>query len=231
MTDEDLIGEQIRYYDDRAPEYEDYWFRRGAYVHGPDEDAAWFRETAVVEAAVDAFDLSGSVLELACGSGVWTRRIAPRARRLVAVDSSPAMLDLNRERFGRPSIEYVRADLFSWQPSERFDAALAGFFVSHIPAERWTGFWEGAAPGGLAPAPGSCVFLVDESVGRDRPAAEAPVTGASHPQRRILGERAYTIVKRYWTPAELEGALAELGWSATLRSSGPRLFYGVARPI
>ncbi|HEY7666718.1 MAG TPA: class I SAM-dependent methyltransferase [Actinomycetota bacterium] len=228
MTDEDLIDEQIRYYDDRAPEYEDYWFRRGAYVLGADEDAAWFRETAIVEAAVDAFDLSGSVLELACGSGVWTRRIAPRARRLVAVDSSPAMIELNRERFGRASVEYVLADLFSWEPPERFDAALAGFIVSHIPAERWTAFW-----GRLATwlRPGAGVFLVDESVGRDRPASDVPVTDGSHPQRRTLGDRTYTIVKRYWTPGELQHALADLGWSAALHASGRRLFYGIARPV
>jgi demethylmenaquinone methyltransferase/2-methoxy-6-polyprenyl-1,4-benzoquinol methylase len=227
MRDEDLIGEQIRYYDDRAPEYEDYWFRRGAYALGPDQDEAWFRETAVVEAAVDAFDLSGSVLELACGSGIWTRRIAPRARRLVAVDSSPAMLELNRERLGRASVMYVRADLFAWEPRERFDAALAGFFVSHIPAERWMAFWARLA-GWLRPGAG--VFLVDESVGRDRPATDVVVTGGSHPQRRTLGERTYTIVKRYWTPDELTGALAELGWSAELHASGRRLWYGIATP-
>jgi demethylmenaquinone methyltransferase/2-methoxy-6-polyprenyl-1,4-benzoquinol methylase len=228
VTDEDLIEEQIRYYDDRAPVYEDYWFRRGAYVLGSDEDEAWFRETAIVEAAVDAFDLSGSVLELACGSGVWTRRIAPRARRLVAVDSSPAMLELNRERFGRASVTYVRADLFAWEPSERFDAALAGFFVSHVPAERWTAFWERLA---TWLRPGAAVFLVDESVGRDRPAGDVPVVAGAHPQRRTLGDRAYTIVKRYWTPEELTAELAALGWSAELRASGTRLFHGAARPV
>jgi demethylmenaquinone methyltransferase/2-methoxy-6-polyprenyl-1,4-benzoquinol methylase len=227
VKDEDLIEEQIRYYEDRAPAYEDYWFRRGDYVLGPERDEAWFRETAAVEAAVDAFDLSGSVLELACGSGIWTRRIAPRARRLVAVDSSPAMLELNRERFGRPSVAYVHADLFAWDTAERFDAALAGFFVSHVPAERWTAFW-GRLTRWLRPGAG--VFLVDESVGRDRPASDVPVVAGAHPQRRTLGERTYTIVKRYWTPQELTAELAALGWSADLRASGPRLWYGVARP-
>jgi SAM-dependent methyltransferase len=227
VRDEDLIEEQIRYYEDRAPAYEDYWFRRGGYALGPEADAAWFRETAIVEAAVDAADLSGAVLELACGSGIWTRRIAPRARRLVAVDSSPAMLSLNRGRFGRGSVEYVHADLFAWEPSEHFDAALAGFFVSHIPAERWTAFWDRLA---TWLRPGGTVFLVDESVGRDRPASDVVVTAGSHPQRRTLGDRAYTIVKRYWTPAELGGALGDVGWSAELRASGRRLWYGLARP-
>ena len=103
-----LVAEQIRYYDDRASEYEDLWFRRGRYDMGPDFNDGWFRETALVEAAVDAFDASGSVLELACGSGIWTRRLAPRARRLVAVDSSSSMIELNRGRFGAANVD-VRA--------------------------------------------------------------------------------------------------------------------------
>ena len=51
-----LVAEQIRYYDDRASEYEDLWFRRGRYDMGQDFNEGWFRETALVEAAVDAFD-------------------------------------------------------------------------------------------------------------------------------------------------------------------------------
>jgi hypothetical protein len=57
-----------------------------------------------------------------------------------------------------------------------------------------------------------------------------PVVAGAHPQRRTLRERSYTIVKRYWTPQELASELAAVGWSAELRASGPRLWYGVARP-
>jgi demethylmenaquinone methyltransferase/2-methoxy-6-polyprenyl-1,4-benzoquinol methylase len=98
-----LVAEQIRYYDDRASEYEDLWFRRGRYDMGSEFNEGWFRETALVEAAVDAFDAGGSVLELACGSGIWTRRLAPRARRLVAVDSSSSMIELNAGASARPT--------------------------------------------------------------------------------------------------------------------------------
>lgn len=226
---ERLLAEQIRYYDDRAPEYEDLWFRRGRH----DRDAAfkerWFRETALVEAAADAFDASGDVLELACGSGLWTRRLAPRARRLVAVDASPSMLERNRTRFGGPHVTYVQADVFAWEPVERFDAAFVGFFVSHIPPDRFAAFW-----GRLATwlRPGGRVFVVDDAAGPDRPySGEALDEGPAFAHRRRLsGDREYTIVKVFYRPDELAAALDAEGWDADLRGSGVHLLYGTAHP-
>jgi demethylmenaquinone methyltransferase/2-methoxy-6-polyprenyl-1,4-benzoquinol methylase len=231
MSDEveRLLAEQIRYYDDRAPEYEDLWFRRGRHDRGRGFNERWFAETAIVEAAADAFDATGMVLELACGSGLWTRRLAPRARRLVAVDSSPTMLALNRERFGGPNVEYVQADVFDWEPGERFDAIFTGFFVSHIPPERFARFW-GRVATWLTPE--GRVFLVDDAAGPGRPYSGAAVPdGLPFAHRRELpGEREYTIVKVFYEPEELAAALDAVGWDADLRRSGVHLLYGTARP-
>jgi GNAT superfamily N-acetyltransferase len=105
-SDEDLVRSQIEYYDDRAPVYEDLWFRRGTHDRGPWVNEQWFAETVIVEADIASVDASGDVLELACGSGLWTRFLAPRARRLVAVDASPRMLDLNRSHVADPHVDY-----------------------------------------------------------------------------------------------------------------------------
>ena len=234
MSDDDeaveqLLAEQIRYYDDRASEYEDLWFRRGRYEMDVAFNERWFRETAIVEAAADAFDASGDVLELACGSGLWTRRLAPRAQRLVAVDSSPAMLERNRARFGGPHVAYVEADVFAWEPNERFDAALVGFFVSHIPPERFAAFWRRLASW---LRPGGAVFLVDDAAGPERPYSGDVVEGGlsfAH-RRRLPGDRKYTIVKVFYGPEELAEALDAAGWDADLRGTGVHLLYGTARP-
>ncbi|MDP9296539.1 MAG: class I SAM-dependent methyltransferase, partial [Actinomycetota bacterium] len=127
-----LLREQIRYYDDRAPEYEDLWYRRGRHDLGPDFNTRWFEETAIVEAAVDAAASEGSVLEIGCGSGLWTRRLAGSASRYVALDSSRTMLELNRGRNDGSNTEYVLADAFDWEPSTdaQFDLIFFGFFIS-----------------------------------------------------------------------------------------------------
>ena len=62
------------------------------------------------------------------------------------------MIELNRGRLGAASVTYVHADVFVWEPSERFDSAFTGFFISHIPPDRFARFWERLAtwlqPGG-----------------------------------------------------------------------------------
>ena len=231
MSDETerLLAEQIRYYDDRAAEYEDLWFRRGRYDVDPVFNRAWFHETAIVEAAADAFEANGAVLEIACGSGLWTRRLAPRARRLVAVDSSSAMIERNRDRFGAPTVEYSQADVFGWDPGERFDAAFTGFFVSHVPPDRFAGFFARLASW---LQPGAELFLVDDVAGRNRPySGDAVEHGPAFAfRRRIADGREYTIVKRFYEPRELTAALDDVGWNADITTSGEHFLFGTARP-
>jgi SAM-dependent methyltransferase len=224
-----LLAEQIRYYEARAPEYEDLWFRRGSHDLGPALNEEWFRETAVVEAAIDAFDATGSVLEIACGSGLWTRRLAPRARRLVAVDSSPAMLDLNRRRFGAPNVEYACGDVFAWDPGERFDAIVFGFFLSHVPPGRFPFYWD-RLRSWLEPT--GAVFLVDEVAAPDRPRSSVVVPGGpDFAHRRLLDDgREFTIVKLFYEPDDLVAKVRERGWDADIRTSGRHFLYGSAHP-
>jgi demethylmenaquinone methyltransferase/2-methoxy-6-polyprenyl-1,4-benzoquinol methylase len=226
---EPLLAEQIQYYDDRAPEHEDLWFRRGRHDLGPEFNERWFRETAIVESAVDEAAPKGSVLEIGCGSGLWTRRLAPKASRYVGLDSSPRMLDLNRQRYGAPHVEYVLADAFGWTATERFDLIFLGFFVSHIPPELWERWWGRVAnwlePDGIA-------FIVDDAAGPDRPySGDAVEDGPPHAHRRRLGGgREYTIVKVFYSPEELSERLDDVGWRAELAGTGEHLLFGSARP-
>ena len=103
------------------------------------------------------------MLELACGNGLWTRFLAPRAATLVAVDSSNRMIERNREWVGDSAVRYVQADLFAWDQPERFDLIFAGFFLSHVPPARWNDFWRKVA-GWLAPE--GVLAFVDDGGGR-----------------------------------------------------------------
>ena len=70
MSVDRLLEEQRRYYAARAPEYEDWWWRRGRYAVDPEREAGWFSDIAEVEKRLEAFAPSGSVLELAAGTGI-----------------------------------------------------------------------------------------------------------------------------------------------------------------
>lgn len=89
MESERLIDEQRAYYRARASEYDAWFLRQGRYDRGEAHAAQWFTEVARLEHALDAFEPEGDILELACGTGWWTERLAHYGVSLTAVDASP----------------------------------------------------------------------------------------------------------------------------------------------
>jgi demethylmenaquinone methyltransferase/2-methoxy-6-polyprenyl-1,4-benzoquinol methylase len=141
MQDDDLLAEQRASYRARAPEYDDWWLRRGRYDRGEADAREWGKQVATVAAALDGFGPKGDVLELAGGTSWWTERLARTATRLTVVDSSPEMLERNRARVGRADVEYVNADLFEWRPPRTYDLVFFSFWISHVPRARLASFW------------------------------------------------------------------------------------------
>ena len=205
----DLIGEQKRYYAERAPEYDDWWYRRGRYELEPDTLARWHADIAEADAALEAFSPRGRVLELAAGTGIWTRKLVRLADRVVAVDANAETLALNTTE-----AELVRADVFEWRPSEPFDLVFFSFWLSHVPEERFDEFWSGVRD---ALAPGGRVFLVDSGAGDT---AHTGTDQAGEEETRSLADgRTFRIVKRRWSPGELASRVRPLGFELGLRDT------------
>jgi SAM-dependent methyltransferase len=210
-TVERLLAEQRSYYRERAPEYDDWWFRRGAYALDADTAARWFADVRELEAALDAFGPRGDVLELAAGTGIWTRQLLRHANRVTAVDAAPEVLELNRARTGA-SAEYVLADVFAWEPPREFDVCFFSFWHSHVPSRHFEAFWRLV---GRALKPAGRVFLVDNARLGD---SGHLVSAAGEVARRRLSDgREFDIVKRFWAPEELEREVATVGWRLSAR--------------
>jgi 2-polyprenyl-3-methyl-5-hydroxy-6-metoxy-1,4-benzoquinol methylase len=143
MTDQlaRLLAEQARYYRERADEYDDWWFRRGRYDRGADANARWFADATEVQDALERFQPSGRVLELACGTGLWTRWLGTHADSVTAVDASPEVIELARAGVDDPRVSYVQADLFAWEPEQTYDVCFFGFWLSHVPEAQFENFW------------------------------------------------------------------------------------------
>jgi 2-polyprenyl-3-methyl-5-hydroxy-6-metoxy-1,4-benzoquinol methylase len=136
-----ILQEQLDYYRARAAEYDQWFFRTGRYDRGEEHRAGWEREIAQIEAALtDVLPAGGRILELACGTGLWTRHLTQRGADVVAVDAAPEVLAINKNRLQGQSVEYVQADLFSWTPPRaQFDLVFFGFWLSHVPDANWSG--------------------------------------------------------------------------------------------
>src|SRR5262245_58643566 len=127
MDERHILDEQVRYYRARAAEYDEWFLRQGRYDHGPEHRARWSEEVAIVEAALHEIPACDDVLELACGTGLWTRHLAKSHKRVLAVDASSEVISINRARVHSEAVEYEMADLFSWTPpAARFDLVFFG---------------------------------------------------------------------------------------------------------
>ena len=97
--------------------------------------------TAIL-AALDHAAPLGDVLELACGPGSFTTELARRATSVTGIDASPEMLKIAAERTNdATNVHLVQADLFTWSPDRFYSFVFFGFWLSHVPPERFAGFW------------------------------------------------------------------------------------------
>ena len=106
--------------------------------------------------------IRGAVLELACGTGHWTRIIAGREEvtSVTTLDASPEMIEIAREKV--PGATFIEADVFEWVPRRTYDCVFMGFFLSHVPPARFKSFWGMV---GAALKPGGTTCFIDSGAG------------------------------------------------------------------
>ncbi|MGN9909889.1 class I SAM-dependent methyltransferase [Phytohabitans sp. LJ34] len=202
-----LLDEQAAFYRAVAPEYDDHALP----LPGGGE---------LVE-ALDAFRPAGSVLELACGPGTWTSQLLRHATELTAVDASAEMLGIAAAKVGPRRVRFVLADLFDWRPDRRYDVVFFGFWLSHVPAERFASFWSLVAD---CLQPDGRVFFVDDGYRTD----EELIEGERSPviQRRLTDGTAYRILKVPHSPADLERQLDRIGWRIKVHPTAGPFYWG-----
>ena len=161
------------------------------------------------------------MLELACGPGLWTPRLLRHAASVTALDASPEMLAIARAAVSDHRVRFVQADLFAWQPDRRYDVVFFGFWLSHVPLERFAAFWDRVE---ACLAPGGRVFFADDA---HRTPDELVEGAASSTIRRRLNDgTAYRAVKVAHTPHELKARLASIGWDITVTPTEGPFYWG-----
>ena len=225
-----LLDEQAAYYRARANQYDEWFFRRGRYDRGPEVNQQWFTEVEEVRQVLNAFKPCGQVLELACGTGLWTEQLLSHAAHITAVDAAIEMLSINQARVQSAKVQYVQADLFTWRPTERYDVVFFGFWLSHVPPERFKAFWA-LVDSGLRP--NGRVFFVDSrydptSSAKDHHLGGAQVTTAT---RRLNDGREFHIVKVFYEPEALMRELAGLGWDLSINETTHYFIHGHGRRL
>ncbi|MFE9884939.1 class I SAM-dependent methyltransferase [Streptomyces scopuliridis] len=211
--DDALLAEQMAYYRAGAAQYDRPYAER--------ED---LRELL---AAAEGLPIVGDVLELACGTGQWTPVLAARARSVTAVDAATEVLAFARARTESPSVQFIQADVFEWQPPRRYDTVFFAFWLSHVPPARLPDFWNTVA---AALAPGGRAIFIDD--GPAEAAKEEILADQSVPAavRRLDDGSQYRIVKVFHDAQTLTDDLTALGWSVRIRPVAGNFIVGIAEP-
>lgn len=202
MIARQTLEEQVAYYRARAPEYR--------HISPRANDAL-----SLVRRNLLRIGRVSRILELASGTGVWTQELLELGDTVTAVDASPEMIAINKQRVADPRVAYEQADLFDWEPQDGYDLVFFAFWLSHVPEDRLQPFLRMVR---RAVRPGGHLFIVDQC--DDLPDHPPPEREGQLEMRRLSDGRVFSVVKVYYHPALLARAVQGLGFDAAAERVG-----------
>ena len=192
-----MTQEMIAYYARRAAEYERVY-----------TSPRWQDDLAVLRPRVTDVFAGRRVFEIACGPGYWTHVAAERARAVHATDVNDDTLALARAKTYAAPVSFGRRDAYAPADTpERFDAGLAGLWLSHVDLARMDVFLR-AFHSHLEP--GAAVLMFDERATEERPnppASRVDEAGNRYEMRRLQDGERFEIVKNLFDRVRLEALI------------------------
>ncbi len=217
----DADAEMRAYYAARAPEYDDWYLRRGRYSRGPIADMAWQADLDAATMWLDGLPMSGEIVELAAGTGWWSPLLAQKGE-LSLYDVNEEPLDRARDRLlahGLRAHIHIRD---AWEePDRQVGAVFAGFWLSHVQRERLPAFlalvrrW--LKPGGL-------FAFIDSRPDPESGAKDGVPVVNDVAIRRLADGREFRIPKVFYEPEELAAALRLAGFADADMATTNRFF-------
>ena len=143
------------------------------------------------------------VLEIACGTGYWSERIAETAESVFATDAVPEMIALAKRRtYPRRNVELACREAYALRDVPTgFDAGFHFQWFSHVPRSK-IGTFLSSFHSKLEP--GARVVFGDNLDQGEDPDAE----GNLYQRRRLPGTRVHRIIKNCPSQTELDEILA-----------------------
>lgn len=176
-----------QYYRDRAAEYDAIYAK-------PERQ----QDLATLHDLLPPLVRGRSVLEIAAGTGYWTRTLSGSAAAITATDINAETLDIARTRdYGPAPVTFRLADAYALDevPGE-FDTAFIGFFWSHVLRADLPRF-----TGGLAArlGPGARVIVLDNRYvpGSSTPISRTSPEGDTYQHRTLSDGAGFEILKNF----------------------------------
>jgi demethylmenaquinone methyltransferase/2-methoxy-6-polyprenyl-1,4-benzoquinol methylase len=149
-----------------------------------------------------------TILEVAAGTGHWTKVAAAGARAIVATDYNGETLAIAAQRELGPNVSLRVADAYALPDfGETFDAGMAHLWWSHIEKHRRREFLTHFA---AHLQPGALLLMIDQTYveGVTPPVVRQDDGGNQYSLRKLANGSTYEIVKNYPSDEELRENLA-----------------------
>lgn len=189
------------YYNDRAKEYDKVYLN-------PDEQP----DLAAATSLFQELFAQKTVLEIACGTGYWTQRIAQVAQSILATDINESVIDIARSGKNPDNVRFQKADMYTWNTAVRYDALFGGFIWSHIPLQDLDDFLQHTA--GFVRPNGTMVFIDSKPVKNSkhdiRNISHTDEHGNTFQARALENGSKYLVMKNFPTPEFLTQKLSNI---------------------
>ncbi|MBC1213834.1 class I SAM-dependent methyltransferase [Trichormus variabilis ARAD] len=219
-----ILQQQIAYYRARANEYDQWFYRIGRYDRGNELNRRWFKEVGIVKQGLQQIGQADKILELACGTGIWTQELLKIGQKITAIDASEEVIEINRRKLNSPKVEYHQIDLFAWEPQAEYDLVFFSFWLSHVPPELLKPFllkvYKSVRVGGR-------LFIVDS---RFEPTSTANNhilndDGSIYKNRKLNDGQEFQIVKVFYQQDELQKHLTQVGFKSDVKVTDHYFIY------
>ena len=175
------------YYALRAQEYE------GLYYYKPERQDDLMQLSNILREMY----AGKTVLELACGTGYWTKVIADVATAITATDINQEMLDIAQTKDYKIPVHFEKLDIYDL-PLERRDVqeVFAGFLWSHIPMELLAGWLLKLR---AFTTPGTRFTFIDNNYveGSSTPINQVDEYGNTYQERFLNDGSRYLVMKNF----------------------------------
>jgi SAM-dependent methyltransferase len=197
-----MLGE---YYAQRAAEYDEVYRK-------PERQA----DLARLEQLLPPLVAGKRVLEIAAGTGYWTRVLATSATSIVATDLNAETIAIAAQRdYGRADVQLRTADAYELAavPGE-FDVVFCGFWWSHVRRADVPRFLAGIR---TRTGAGTTLLLADNRYveGSNHPVTRTGPDGDTYQRRKLADGREYEVLKNFPGQAQVAADVAAVAGGLT----------------
>jgi SAM-dependent methyltransferase len=160
-----------------------------------------------------------SLLDLACGNGMITSRLARNFEHVTGVDFSEPLIETARTWFPAPNVEYLLGDVCDLGAIHRtYDRVLLNFSLQYFDRVQAGRMFQRLA---TLVNPGARIVLGDVADGDRRWNFYRGIRGRARYAFDALRDR--PIIGHWWRPADLLLIAERFGWTLTLHYQDQRL--------